>query len=459
MIFDLVALVAANVVFLLAGLGMTRALGLWRSPRGGASHLAVAYMAGAAGVGVAAQVALVAGLSLSVPEVVAGCVAFAGLMFVRRPERGDETPVPQAVRAWPLRLVLGSMLVALAIEGAVQALDTWDAFAMWTMKARAIVVLGGLDPGLFASQAYHSAHLDYPLLLPALQAIDFRFMGAVDTQVVHEQTVLLLVGWLLASARILRGRADAFAIWAALGLAAVAPATITLVQEGYADVPVALFGALAALCAWLYIAENEARWAGLLAAFAAASAATKREAWTFALGLFVVAIVFALRRRRPLLPLIGGVGVLAATVGVWLGWLAWHGYTSHDDVPLSKSIDPTFLIGRIGRAARAIVSLGQYSARPSLWLVVIPLALLASAGSVGAIRRGPAGFLLATLVLEYASLVWAFWISRPPIRWHLDHAAPRVVATPVFVAATFLPLVVASAVRARWSGTLNARDG
>ena len=44
---------------------------------------------------------------------------------------------------------------------------------------------------------------------------------------------------------------------------------------------------------------------------------------------------------------------------------------------------------------------------------------------------------------EYAALVWAFWASIVPIDWHIEHAAPRVVATPAFVAAIFLPLLVA----------------
>jgi hypothetical protein len=442
MIFHLVGLAVANLLFLSAGVGITAAFGQWHSMRQLVSNLPIAYMVGVAAMGISVQLMLVAGLSLSLPQVVGVCVTLAALAFLRRPRLAEpgSPPIPFRLVRLP-QVGLGVVFGLLLIECAVQALDTWDSFAIWSMKARAIALFGGLRPELFASKAYAAANLDYPLLFPGLQAVDFRFMGSIDTQVIHVQSWLLLGGWLLASAQLLKGRAHSFVVWPALGLAAAAPATITLVQEGYADVPVAVFGALAALSAWLYLVEHDTRSAGLLAVFATASAATKREAWVFAAALFLIAFVFAFRRRRPLLPLAVGLLLLVVTVSSWLAWLARHGYTSHEDVPLLKSLDPAFLFGRLGRAGHAIVSLADYSMRPSLWLVVIPL----TAAVAFVASRGPAGdaarFLAGLLALQYAALVWVFWISREPVQWHLDHAGPRVVSTPVFVAASFLPLL------------------
>ena len=86
-----------------------------------------------------------------------------------------------------------------------------------------------------------------------------------------------------------------------------------------------------------------------MAVFAAAGASTKREAWTFAFGLFAVAVVVALLRRRPVAPLLAGLTLLAVTVGAWLAWLAHHGVADNEEVSIRDSLDPLFLADRSGR--------------------------------------------------------------------------------------------------------------
>jgi hypothetical protein len=440
---NLLALVAANLCFLAAGLGITRAGGLWTSRSEATSWLAVAYMAGVAAVGVAAVFGLIAGLALSRWQFLLACVLLVALGLVRRSSTvADEGGTRISVEAWPIKAALAVPLALLVAESTVQALDTWDAFAMWTMKSRALVLFDGLEPAVFANSLY--PHIDYPMFLPALQAIDFRAMGELDTRMIHVQSAFLLCGWLLSAARLLRGRADTWTVWAALGLAVMAPGTMTLIQEGYADIVAAMFISLAVLSAWLYLEEPRPTWALLVAVFAAAGASTKREAWTFAFGLFFVAVVVAWLRKRPIAPLLAGFALCAVTVGAWLAWLAHHGVADNEEVSIRNSLDPLFLADRTGRAWEAIVGLADYSTRPYLWLIVIPLALVVAL--VAARDRGSrqvALFVLAVIGLEYAALVWAFWASIAPIDWHVEHAAPRVVATPAFVGAIFLPLLVA----------------
>ena len=445
MIGDIAALLAANVGFLAVGLGLTRGVGLWTGSRGALSWLPVAYMVGVGTVGIAAELALIAGLSLQLWQIALGCCVLASVGAVLRRDRDEPGPDIGWISFSGQRILaigLGVLLALLLVETAFQALDTWDAWAMWTMKARALVLLNGLDPSLFANAAY-APHIDYPLLLPALQAIDFRAMASLNTQVIHLQSALLLVGWVTASARLLSGRAERLTVLPALGLALVAPATLTLIEEGYADIPGALFMALAALCAWLYLEEPSLRWAALVAVFATAGASTKREAWTFALGLFVVTLIYGARRKVPLGPLVAGLVLFVFTIGSWLAWLASNGVSGHDDEPIGKTLDPGYLAGRVDRAFKAVYWLANYSLRPSLWLIGLPLTLIVAVIAVKTGNgRSVALFLLPLLAVEYAALVWAFWISRPAIGWHLAHAAPRVVSTPIFVAVTFLPLLL-----------------
>ena len=101
------------------------------------------------------------------------------------------TPAAPRGRGARSRRRSGCIVVLLLVDAAYRPLSEWDAWAMWTMKAKAITLLGGLDPGVLAGVPYHHLHLDYPLLLPAVEAMGFRFMGSIDTQVIHLQPALL----------------------------------------------------------------------------------------------------------------------------------------------------------------------------------------------------------------------------------------------------------------------------
>ena len=96
MIAHLFGLAAANLCFLAAGAGISRALGLWRSPRELLPALAPAYLAGVAACGIAAEWALVAGLDLARWQVVAGCAVLAATGL--RPRPGE--PLLRRRPAW-----------------------------------------------------------------------------------------------------------------------------------------------------------------------------------------------------------------------------------------------------------------------------------------------------------------------------------------------------------------------
>ena len=96
----------------------------------------------------------------------------------RRPAASENNPQrrPESAAAktdWLVGLpaggLLGGYLAVLFVQCVFQALNSWDAWAKWTMKARAIVLLGGLDTSVFANHAYQPLVLDYPMLIPAIE--------------------------------------------------------------------------------------------------------------------------------------------------------------------------------------------------------------------------------------------------------------------------------------------------
>jgi Dolichyl-phosphate-mannose-protein mannosyltransferase len=447
----LLGLAVANLCYLAAGAGMSRALGLWRAPRELLSVAAPAYLVGVAACGVAAEWALIAGLELARWQVLAGCALLAATGL--RPRSGG--PVlprppgrPAARTVIALQAAVGLMVVMYLADAAFRPLEEQDAWAMWTMKAKAIALLGGLDARVFAGLPYHGVHLDYPLLIPAIEAIGFRFIGAVDTQVIHVQGALLVAALLLAVPRLLADRVPAAVAWASALLIAVAPSLIYQAGAGLADVPLAVFFAMAAVCAWRWLSEGRRELLVLTVLFAAAVLATKREGGPFVAALFLVLLVGAGRGRRGQAVVAGAAAV--ATAIPWQLWLHANGVdTSNGEIPYAKAVDPSYLAGRLGRIPTGAASLVWHAVEPSAWLVIVPAAAVAVVlGVRGGDRRTPV-FVAAVACLVVVSVVWAYWVGRPSLHYYLHHSARRVVTTPVVLLGAFLPVLCAAAARRR----------
>jgi hypothetical protein len=449
MIVHVLGLALANLCYLAAGAGISRALGLWRAPRELLSALAVAYLVGVAACGIAAGWALIAGLDLARWQVVAGCALLAATGLRPRWD-GPVLPAPPARAAGRAVLALQAAVALMAVmylaDAAFRPLAEQDAWAMWTMKARAIALLDGLDARVFAGVPYHQVHLDYPLLIPALEAIGFRFMGAVDTQVIHVQGALLVVALLLALPRLLADRVPPAAAWASVLLIAVAPSLVYQAGAGLADAPLAVFFALASMCAWRWLAEGRPQMLVLTVLFAAAVLATKREGGPFVAALFLVVLVAAGRGRRGQ-TIAAGVAAVATAIP-WQLWLHANGVdTSNGEIPYAKVVDPSYLAGRLGRIPTGAGSLVWHAVEPSAWLVIVPAAAVAVVLAVrGGDRRTPV-FVSALACLVVASVVWAYWVGRPSLHYYLDHSARRVVTTPVVLLGAFLPVLLAAAAR------------
>jgi hypothetical protein len=447
MILHLAGLAAANACFLAVGVGLGRPLGLWRSPADIPGRIALLYMIGLAVVGIAATWALIAGLALAPWQVIAGCALIAAGGALAPAPRAPLLPrVPRVTsESWPVIAVAAGVAMIsalLLVDAFYRPLAEWDAWAMWTMKARAIVLLGGLDPHMFASPGYRLLHLDYPLLLPGLEAIDFRFMGALDTQVVHVQPALLMVGLLFSLPPLLRDRVPAALVWPAVLLLAVAPRVTSQAGSALADVPVAVFFALAGVWGWRWLGDRRPQTLALCALFAAAALSTKREGGPFVAALFVVLAVAAGRGRRLQA---AGAGVAALAVAVpWQLWLHANGVnTKNGEIPYAKMLDAGYLAGRLGRIPHGTWALLSRSVRPGDWLVIVPVAVAAAVLAARRDGRGTAAFVAAVAVLVLASVGWAYWIGRPSLHYYIASSASRVVTTPVLLLGALLPVLVA----------------
>ena len=450
MIAHLLALAVANLCFLAAGAGIGRALGLWRAPRDLPGVVPILYLIGVAASGILATWALVAGLELSRTQVVVGCalLALVGAVPLRRAGL-TLPPGPQRRPEWvvvALQAAVALIVFLLLIDAAYRPLSEWDAWAMWTMKAKAITLLGGLDARVLAGVPYHHLHLDYPLLLPAVEAMGFRFMGSIDTQVIHLQPALLTAALLVALPRLLADRVPVVIAWASALLIGVAPSLVDQAGAGLADAPLAVFFAMAAVFGWRWLADGQREMLVLSALFAAAVLATKREGTPFVAAFFLVLLIAAGRGRR--LAAVAAGAAAVATALPWQLWLHSNGVdTSNGEIPYAKVIDPGYLAGRLGRIPTGAASLVWHALQPGAWLVIVPAAAVAVILAARGGERRTAVFVAAVACLVLVSVVWAYWVGRPSLHYYLQHSARRVVTTPVVLLGAFLPVLWVAASR------------
>jgi len=433
-------LLFANAAFFAAGAGLVRLAG-WRLR----SHPGLAYMTGVAVVGVLGTLLLMAGLALHGWQVLLLCALLAALGLVRRERPADAAVTTDRRLALPFGGLLGGYLVVLFVQCVFQALNSWDAWAKWTMKARAIVLLGGLDTSVFANHAYQPLVLDYPMLIPALEAVDFRFMGRLDNLVIHVQFWFLLVGFLVAAYELLRDRVPQTLLWPALLVVGTAPALADNLTSAYGDAPVAFFFGLAAIAGWRWLAAGERHVLWFLGLMGGAAVATKPEGSPFMLGLFLVLVVFTLVRRRTLVPLIAPAVWCLISIVPWRIWISDHGIRA--STPIGKGLTPSYLVDRFDRVWPSIRTIVEKSFAGD-WLAILPLALAVGL-VVLAWRRSWSAPLFAggILAVVFLSLLWAYWVQRPGLHYLLSTSGSRTVTTLVVVGGVFLPVVGAELLR------------
>ena len=429
---DALAVLAANACYSVAGLGLLRALGGWRRLRDARLRLGLAYMTGVAAVGTIMTLLLVAGAALSVWEFLLVCGALGAAGFA-----GRGADVPAALRAGRDRPVVvalvamtAALLVLLAVDLAFQPLWAPDAWAQWTPKAKAIVLFGGLQPD-FLRAVPSSPTSDYPQLVPALEAIDFRFMGGFDTQVLHLQWLCLLAGFVVALRDLLADRVRPLVLWIVLTTVVLAPAVSIQSAYAYADLPFAMFFALAGVVAWRWLEAGRLLDLGLLSIFSAAALATKVEATLYVAGLFVVVAALAVRRLLPL-----ALAAAVALLGV-VPWRIWaHAHGLHDYYA-SRGALPG-----IGRIPTSAVFLGKEIADPTSWLSLVLLGLVAAALSLRARRTREVALLLGPPAIAFVGLVWVYWHTPLDLHHHLETSARRVIDGIVLLWAALAPLAL-----------------
>jgi hypothetical protein len=441
-------LCVSNVLMLAVGAGLLPVLQLAETPHELLVRLPLAYAVGIAATGVlAANLALVdvSVGRVGLPLLAAGSLAFGLPRLDRHPRTTTRTRPPwQLAPALALLLVTAAYLVNAARLFAVKPLIENDSWALWGTRARALYEFGHPVAPVFTEGWYPA--LQYPLFLPALEAIDFRFFGAVDGTTIHLQELGLAAAFVAAAWTLLRGHAESVLLAAALLAIVAAPMFFRQLQANHADIPVALLLALgvAALAAWLRSGER-----GLLPAatlFLAAGALTKNEGEVFVSAAFVAAFAVAQRTQRR--PLARALLATVACVAPWHIWLIAHDVTA-TTFSLSHLLHPHYLTSHWFRVVSAQ---HQLFAHIQLASNTSRLSLVAAVGFGCALALGSfrlTAFGAAWLVLSFGGLLCVYWASSQPLHPDLNYSADRTIDTLLVGGVLLVPVLIGTARRAR----------
>jgi len=425
-----------------AALGACAALLLGLRPREDALAFAAwSWLLGALVVAALLFVALVAGLPLAalrwVPAVALGLL----LLCCWRMCRGQGAVAgPARGPGRTLLLVVTAACLLVTCDRILRADETVVCFGdegtMWSVKAKALWLSGGLTPEFASLVAApgpldHKAmreHADYPLQNPLLQLWSFALAGDVT----HVQNRLVVQVFALALLLLLASAARRVA---PAGVAAAAVALVALsgdFQEACgtatADILVAL-GLLASLDAWSrWRASGERRFLALFAACLASLAWSKNEGAMLAVVAGAACLVTAgasgRARRVQALALLPAAAVMLAQA------LFNAAFDLHSDL-FAVTADGGFL-GRVGaQAAAHLPVIGRYAFHDALLdvrsgnLVPAMMLLALACFPLRLPARAPAA--TATLLVGAAAYLLVYLGTPRLIEWHLRFSLHRVL--------------------------------
>jgi hypothetical protein len=309
-------------------------------------------------------------------------------------------------------------------------------------KAKAIYFFGGLDPQLFRTLPGPS----YPLLVPALQALDFRLMGAADATTIAVQYWFLLAGFVFAAAGLLRPRVPLALVWPFLGLATLMPELDKRMLNPQGDWPLDIFFALAALCLGVWVLDREPWLIGATVLLLTAAMATKREGQLLTACLVAGTLAATWRTWRRSWPPVVGAAIAGYLVNLpWYFWWTARGLPSENPDQGVGGLSAT--ASRVGPAFRIVLEL-LFSWH--LWLFAVPLGVAAAALALTLRDYALPSLYLVTIALAVVGFTWILWsIPSLPLDTSQRTPIPRAVGSIVLLSVVFAPLLLSRALDRR----------
>jgi hypothetical protein len=389
-------LLTLHALYLVVGAAVLWAIRGWTRWRTLGRLLGLAYLLGIASLGIVWTVVLVVGVPFGSVTIAVTSVALValgagvGARRGHRVERGDGARL-----ARPALVALGGValvavyLLALFRVARLQGLFSFDAWAFWVARGKAVYFFDTLDAQIFSEVP----HPSYPPVIPILDAAAFHAMGADDVVTLHVQYWLLAVGFVAAVAGLLSRRVPAWILWPSLALAFVLPRMRSNVLAAQADLPLDYLVVAAAVLLALWIADRRPWRLPAATLLLGCGVLVKREGLVLAACVVAAALVATAPTRRtawPRLAVVGGVVALAAVP--WRLWYRAQGIEGETGTAWLGGVWSERTVDSLRLAVDVLAGTGRWSVVPTVAVAAVVLAAVWG-------RRSHAVFAAALVVL------------------------------------------------------------
>jgi len=333
---------------------------------------------------------------------IASLVIFCAAAFIAR--RQSAEPWREAVRPHLLDLFTIFTIFCYALYATLAKVWEWDFWAIWGLKARTFLEIGGIDWRFLESRWNTFAHPDYPLLVP----LNYDFVSLLGGSWNDRWLALLGVASAVALALVARALAarETTPFFAALLTMLVAALGFSR-YVGLAEGPLIAFGGagilfIRAALEW----DDDACWRhGALMLGFAANCKNEGVALLVSVTIAVVASSWssAPARLRKLAP----AYVLATP---WLILRAAH--TLPTDLAQGSAVSR--LLARLPHAHQILAYLAEQLSSPWFWVVILTGILIAPAAA----RRRERFIFLVTAV-QLLFYVTVYMATPNNVHWHV----------------------------------------
>jgi hypothetical protein len=324
------------------------------------------------------------------------------------------------------------ILAGYAFYVTLAPLGEWDFWAIWGLKAKVFLEIGGIDWRFLESPWNTFAHTDYPLLVP----LNYDFAALVGGGWSDRWLGLFCLAWgaaLVLVARALAAR-ETSPFFASLLTTALASLAVTG-YVGLAEGALIAFGGAGVLFIRSALIDDDAtswRHGALMLGFAANC---KNEGVALLAAAIIAVAVVSWRANRARLLSLWPAYALAAP---WLLLRALHVLPT--DIAGGSALTRFFARLPFARVIFAFLVANLF--KPWLWIVILAGLLIASAAA-----RRRERFILLVTAIQIVFYLAAYFATPNELRWHVLTSWPRLTGQ-ISVPITFAVfLMLASSLR------------
>jgi hypothetical protein len=343
---------------------------------------------------------------------------------------GDATDAHPNTKPHLLDLFTLFTIACYALYATLAPVWEWDFWAIWGLKARTFLEIGGVDWRFLESPWNTFAHTDYPLLVP----LNYDFVALLNGGWSDRWLGLLTVAWAVALALVARSLAARETTPFFASLLTLAVATIGFSRfVGLAEGALIAFGGAGVLFirAGLLHDDNAAWRHGALMLGFAANCKNEGLALLVAVTIAVTAASWSPARVRKLIP-------AYALAAPWLILRAAH--TLPTDIAGGSAVSR--LIARLPHTHQILMFLAEQLYKPWFWVAILAGVLIAPAAA----RRKERFVFLATAV-QVLFYLGAYLASPNNLSWHVRSSWSRLTAQIAVPIAFAVFLMLANSLR------------